>query len=173
MSSPPLPSAAPRALDRAGIAARIPHAGSMCLLERLLAWDDRQVRCLATGHGDPAHPLRDAVLGLPSATAIEYAAQAMALHGALAGEAAAGTGVPTAPTPGFLASARQVELRVARLDEVAGPIDVQAERLAGDERQALYRFALHDASGRLLVQGRAAVVFASPLPVPLTAAGHR
>ena len=40
------------------------------------------------GHGDPTHPLRDPVLGLPSATAIEYAAQAMALHGALAGEAA-------------------------------------------------------------------------------------
>jgi hypothetical protein len=38
--------------------------------------------------------------------------------------------------------------------------------MAGDEQQALYRFALEDAAGRLLVEGRATVVLNTPLPQP-------
>lgn len=138
-------------LDHAAIAARIPHSGSMCLLQRLESNSDKQIRCSAGSHRDPANPLRmDGIL--PAACAIEYAAQAMALHGALA--AAPGT----APTPGFLASVRSVRLRVARLDDVAGDIQVSAERLAGDTRQALYNFALHSQAGALLAEGRATVI---------------
>ena len=37
---------------------------------------------------------------------------------------------------------------------------------AGDERQAIYRFMLHDEQGRILVEGRATVVLNSPLPRP-------
>ena len=138
-------------MEHADIAARIPHSGGMCLLQRLEAHDDRQIRCRASSHRDADNPLRlDGML--PAACAVEYAAQAMALHGALA--AAPGS----APTPGFLASVRSVRLRVARLDDVAGDIQVGAERLAGDTRQALYAFALHSARGELLVEGRATVI---------------
>lgn len=147
------------ALDKAGIAARIPHAGTMCLLDRLLDWDATHIRCSTATHRDPAHPLRGAgVLRAP--VAIEYASQAMALHGGLA----APPGTP--PTPGFLASARGVKMHVARLDDVEGEITVHAEKLAGDGRQAMYRFALRDAGGRVLVEGRATVVLNSPLPTP-------
>lgn len=160
---------APATLDHAGIAARVPHAGSMCLLDRLVRWDYDEIECHAGDHTDAAHPLRDRDggidLGLPAAVAIEFAAQAMALHAALATELATANG--ERPTPGFLASARDVQMHAPRLDDAPGPLAVRARRLAGDERQAQYRFALHDAAGRLLVAGRATVVLNSPLPVPV------
>jgi predicted hotdog family 3-hydroxylacyl-ACP dehydratase len=154
-------STTPATLDHAGIAARVPHEGRMCLLDALLAWDAGEIRCRIVNHADPSHPLRSAE-GLPSCTAIEYAAQAMALHAAL------GSGDGAAPTPGFLASARDVRLLAPRLDDAPGPLEVRAVRQAGDGRQALYRFELADATGRLLVTGRAAVVLNTPLPEALT-----
>lgn len=147
----------PQTLDRDGIAARIPHSGSMCLLDGLLGWTADEVRCRASSHRDATHPLRSPG-GLLSPVAIEYAAQAMALHGGL-------TAAPgSAPSAGFLASARGVNLHVARLDDVPGLLLVTATRLAGAQAQALYRFELHDESGRLLVDGRATVVLNTPLP---------
>jgi predicted hotdog family 3-hydroxylacyl-ACP dehydratase len=147
---------APQTLDRDGIAARIPHAGRMCLLDTLLSWSDEAVSCRATSHADAANPLRGPA-GLHASAAIEYASQAMALHGALA--AAPGN----APSAGFLAAARSVTLHVERLDTVDGPIVVKAQRLAASGEQAMYRFALEDGSGRALVDGRATVVLNTPL----------
>ncbi len=141
----------PATLDHAGIAERVPHAGSMCLLLNLLAWSPDAIRCSAASHLDPANPLRGE-LGLAAPVAIEYASQAMALHGTL--NAAPGS----APTPGFLAAVRGVRLLVPRLDTVPGLLLVAARKLAGDTRQALYAFELHDESGRLLVDGRATVI---------------
>jgi predicted hotdog family 3-hydroxylacyl-ACP dehydratase len=140
----------------AQIAALIPHQGRMCLLDAVLDCSAERIRCRATSHHAGDHPLRSAA-GLLAPVAIEYAAQAMALHGALNAK----PGV--AGRPGFLASARHVRLHVARLDDVAGALIVQAEHVAGDERQALYRFALHGEDGRALVDGRATVVLDTPL----------
>lgn len=140
----------------AEIAALIPHQGRMNLLDAVLACTPQAITCRARSHRRDDHPLRlDGTL--PAPVGIEYAAQAMALHGALN----ARPGVHG--RPGFLASARGVRLHVARLDDVAGDLRVQVEHLAGDERQALYRFALHDEAGRLLVDGRATVVLDTPL----------
>jgi len=142
---------APATLNHAGIAARIPHAGRMCLLDTLQWWSADAIRCSATSHGDVANPLRlDGAL--PTACAIEYAAQAMALHGALC--AAPGA----APRAGFLASVRGVRLLAQRLDTVAGALVVSATRLAGDAAQALYGFTLHDERATLLAEGRATVI---------------
>ena len=33
----------PATLDHAGIAARIPHSGRMCLLDRLLSWSPTEI----------------------------------------------------------------------------------------------------------------------------------
>lgn len=143
---------APQALDHAGIAARVPHAGAMCLLDRLLAWDERRIECTALSHRDAANPLRDDGT-LPAPAAIEYASQAMALHGTLSAPPG------STPRPGMLASVRGVRLHVARLDDVAGELQVRCERLAGDERQAMYAFSVAAAAdGRVLVDGRATVV---------------
>ena len=142
---------APATLDHAGIAARIPHGGRMCLLDALLSWSAEGILCSAASHRDPDHPLRHGG-ALPAPAAIEYAAQAMALHGTLC----AAPGV--APRPGFLAAVRGVRLRVPRLDTIEGALIVSAQRLAGDSGQALYTFALHDERGTLLVEGRATVI---------------
>ena len=147
---------APQTLDRAGIAQRIPHSGSMCLLERLESWDADAIHCSTTTHAQDDNPLRTES-GLLAPNAIEYAAQAMALHGGLL--AADGS----TPSAGFLASARNVKLAVARLDDIDGALQVRAKRLSGDDRQILYEFTVKAEDGRSLAEGRAVVVLNTPL----------
>ena len=137
-------------LDHGWIAAHIPHQGSMCLLDRVLEWSEQRIVCEAVGHADPANPLRDAGR-LGAATGVEYAAQAMAVHGALLAQSDA------APTQGYLTSVRGLSLHVERLDDVAGPLRVTAERLSGDVRLILYQFSLY-CGERCLIEGRASVV---------------
>ena len=155
---------APQTLTRDGIAALIPHGGAMCLLARLQAWDANGIVCTAANHRDPAHPLRTRC-GLLGPAAIEYAAQAMALHGALITQANA-----TPVAPGFLASARDVRLHAMRLDALpcdasgghADELRIEATRHAGDARQILYTFNVSH-QGRPVADGRAAVVLNTPL----------
>lgn len=137
-------------LDRAAILRLVPHQGAMCLLETVGAWDAEGIRALALSHRDPAHPLRRADGVLPAVCGLEYALQAMALHGALL----AG-GAPQ--RAGYLSSLRGVELAVARLDDVPGPLLVSATALASESRGFIYRFAV-EGGGRLLLSGQAAVI---------------
>ena len=143
-------------LDHDGIAELIPHRGAMCLLARLEHWDNERIVCTATDQCNPQHPLRTRG-GLMAPCAIEYAAQAMALHGALLAQAA-GASV----SPGFLASARSVQLHVLRLDDLEGELRIEAMRQAGDDRQILYAFTVSH-GGRPVVDGRAAVVLNTPI----------
>lgn len=122
----------------------------MCLLESVVDWSATTISCRATSHTDPANPLRtEGRLG--AASAIEYAAQAMAVHGALLAETGG------RPRHGYLTSLRGVTLHVARLDDLPGELSVQAECLSSDSHNLLYRFSVSHA-GRCLVDGRAAVV---------------
>jgi predicted hotdog family 3-hydroxylacyl-ACP dehydratase len=137
-------------LDHAWIAAHIPHSGAMCLLDEVVRWDDETIRCTATSHRDPRNPLR--MNGrLASVCAIEYAAQAMAVHGAVLG-AASGR-----PRAGFLASVRNVETHIERLDTLEAPLGVEATRISGDVNNILYRFVV-SCNDRPIVEGRAAVI---------------
>lgn len=148
----------PATLDRAGIAARVPHQGTMCLLDAMESCSAEEIVCRIANHASPSNPLR---LGdqLPAASALEYASQAMALHGSLAAR-----GKP--PTAGFLASARDVRFHVERLDRAAAPLRMRVQHLAGDSGQAMYRFELRDAFDELLVEGRTTVVLDTPLAAP-------
>lgn len=137
-------------LDHAWLLAHLPHQGSMCLLDAVTEWDAQRIRCTASSHRAPDNPLR-AHDRLDAACGIEYAAQAMAAHGALL---AAADGAPRA---GYLASVRGVDLHVARLDDIAADLEVEAERLSGDDTTILYGFRV-SAAGRELLSGRAAVV---------------
>jgi len=152
-------NAAQQQLDQAGIARLIPHSGSMCLLERLESWDAHDIHCTTGTHRLKGNPLRTAS-GLLSANAIEYAAQAMALHGGLLAPEG------SQPSAGFLASARNVRLAVSRLDEIEGVLHVHAQRVSGDASQILYEFAVKDEAGRALAEGRAVVVLNTPLAMP-------
>lgn len=145
--------------DRAWIAARIPHRGSMCLLDAVTGWDAARIRCIATSHRAADNPLRSGGR-LGALAGIEYAAQAVAVHGALLADADA------APSPGFLGSARGVACQVSRLDDIAADLVVDAERLSGDDRTLLYAFSLSAGDCRLL-SGRVTVVLgAAPTESP-------
>lgn len=140
-------------LDHSWIAAHIPHQGRMCLLDQVLAWDAQHIVCSANNHRNTDNPLRQ-FDRLGAACGIEYAAQAMAVHGALA----AAQDEP--PRPGMLVSVRAVQLHTARLDDIAAGLEVAAERISGDASMLLYQFRVL-AAGRLLLDGRASVVLGS------------
>jgi len=133
------------------ILALIPHAGAMCLLDEVLGWDSATIRCLSHRFAAANNPLRrpDGTLG--TASGIEIAAQAMALHGRLTAPAE-GT-----PLPGYLVSLRNVQLAAPSLD-TAGPLTISAIRLLGDATGASYNFSVADAHTELL-SGRATVLF--------------
>lgn len=122
----------------------------MCLLDAVTEWSPATIVCTATSHADPANPLR-AAGRLGAANGVEYAAQAMAIHGALLADSEA------RPRQGYLTSVRSVQLHVARLDDLSGILQVEAERLSGDENHILYQFSLSHA-GQCLLNGRAAVI---------------
>jgi predicted hotdog family 3-hydroxylacyl-ACP dehydratase len=152
-------------LDRAWIEAHIPHQGSMCLLDEVLSWDSRHLRCRSGSHRSASHPLRShGRLGI--ACGIEYVAQAMAVHGAIAAAAqaeaaqagATRTGGSAAKAEvGFLAGLREVRMHSQRLDDIESDLICEVRRMAGDASTALYSFEL-SAAQRCLLEGRATVV---------------
>ena len=137
-------------IAREAIAEMIPHAGAMCLLDGVLAWDAERIRCRSDTHRDPRNPLRSDG-ALAALCGIEYAAQAMAIHGKLAGS------LERKPKAGYLASLRQVRCRAGRLDELAGDLIVEAERLMGQESHVMYGFRVWIGNVEVL-SGRATVV---------------
>jgi len=143
-------------LDRRWIEAHIPHQGPMCLLEQVLTWDATRIRCRATSHRLAGNPLR-AGGRLGAVCGVEYAGQAMAVHGAIVASVA-GSRAP----PGYLASVRSLVLHVSRLDDLPEDLIASAERVAGDEATALYQFAVSSA-GRELLTGRAGIVFGAQI----------
>lgn len=162
------PAGAPATLQHDAIAHRIPHQGSMCLLERVTAWDTSQIRCEASSHRATNNPLR-AYGRLGASCGIEYAAQTMAVHGALIAEArASANGGSPAPQIGYLASVRSVTLHVESLDDISGSLTIHAERMSGDASTILYNFAVC-AGLALLLEGRAVVVLN---PAGLALPGH-
>ncbi|HEX5461335.1 MAG TPA: hypothetical protein VFX20_15330 [Steroidobacteraceae bacterium] len=139
-------------LDRPWILSHIPHQGRMCLLEEVLSWDAARIRCRATSHRLADNPLRSHGR-LGAACGVEYAAQAMAVHGAIM---AFNSG--TAARAGLLTSVRNLVLRATRLDDLDTDLIASAERLAGDEAGTLYEFTVAS-GGRELLNGRAGIVF--------------
>ena len=153
-------------LDHDAIAARIPHAGPMCLLDQAVSWDESRIECTAFArpprHPDAAARRRpEAYLAalplaqdgrLPASAAIEYAAQAMALHGRLLQEGA----TDAAPTRGFLAGLRSVRLHCRWIAEESPPLTIRVTRFAGDDVQVLYDFEVRAAGP--IAQGRAVVI---------------
>ncbi|UFN48738.1 phosphotransferase [Roseomonas sp. OT10] len=135
-------------MDAAAIARLVPHQGAMCLLASVEAWDAESIRCGATSHRDPANPLRrDGAL--PAICGVEYALQAMALHGALTGGGA--------QPAGYLASLRGVALEAERLDGLAGPLCVSASAVLREAAGFVYAFEV-SGEGRVLLSGQAAII---------------
>ncbi len=138
-------------IKREHIEAMIPHKGDMCLWDEVIDWTGTAIRLRSDTHRDPAHPLRsdDALRAIHLC---EYGAQAMAVHGGLRGAAEGGD-----PKVGFLVALRDVTLQVARIDDLPGVLECEAELLAESAASQQYAFRIVHA-GDVIAEGRAAVM---------------
>ena len=132
----------------------IPHAGSMCLLDKVLSFDAQGIVCIARSHRSQTNPLRENNM-LHAVCGIEYAAQAMAVHGALISSIPSKT-----PRAGRLAGIRSVEFVVSRLDDIQEDLEIYATQLMGDENSMVYAFTVK-IPNRDLLTGKATVVLVS------------
>ena len=123
----------------------------MCLLDCVETWNEQRIQCRATSHRELDNPLR-ANDRLGAACGIEYAAQAMAVHGALLAPPDS-----TSARVGYLVSVRGTTLHVPRLDDIAADLEVEADCITRSENNILYQFNIR-AAGILLLDGRATVV---------------
>lgn len=128
----------------------VPHHGRMCLIDAVESWDASSIVCATAQHRSRGNPL--AQEGRLSAVhAIEFAAQAMAIHGALV--------VPVHATPriGLLLSVRDCRFHCDRLDRLAGDLQVKAHRLAGTALMLMYGFTV-SSGAQCLAEGRGSVL---------------
>src|SRR3954464_12752337 len=126
----------------------------MCLLDKVLGWNDEMIECISETHRDPTNPLRrDARLS--AVHGFEYGAQAAAIHGGLRAQAA---GVVAAP--GYFAELRNGELKIDRLDQIASALLVRARRLYGETANTVYECEV-SADGKILVSGRVVIMMRS------------
>lgn len=130
------------------ISALLPHGGDMVLIDRVEGWSEDDIVCSTNRHRSRQNPLRHSD-SLPAFAALEYGAQAMALHGALSSGGVV--------RPGLLASVRDMRLFTDRLDDVSGVLWIQAVLLRRDPRAAVYTFHVGSAD-EVLVSGRVGVV---------------
>ncbi len=144
-------------VSAAQIARLIPHADDMCLLAGVRRFDAQSIACSATSHRLLQNPLREQGV-LHAVCGVEYAAQAMAVHGALLH----GLG-DRPPRGGRLAGVRALELKVNRLDDIDADLDICATLIMGDENSMVYEFTLSDGTRNLLT-GKATIVL---VPHPL------
>ncbi|MFO1429424.1 MAG: hypothetical protein U1F76_04675 [Candidatus Competibacteraceae bacterium] len=138
-------------IDRAAIQRLIPHAGTMCLLDRVIAWDETSILCETTTHREPTNPLRrqGRLAGLH---ALEYGAQAAAVHGGLLAATAGGQALPC-----YLAALRAARLYSDYLDGIAMSLQVSARRLLGNAGDCIYRIEIR-ADATVLAEARVTII---------------
>lgn len=138
-------------IGKTELAALIPHAGSMCLLDAVEEWTAEWIRCTTSTHRNAANPLRRGN-SLAALHLVEYAAQAMAVHGALLAN--------SGPQPGMLGVLRDIRLSVERIDDLPEPLIVTATRRLARNDGLIYDFVveLRGPPKRLLSEGRISIV---------------
>lgn len=134
-------------LNPADIERLLPHKGAMCFLDAVTDWDSENICCSATAPG-AGHPLMRSGK-VSSLMAVEYAAQATALHGALLDAA-------TSPQAGMLATLRNVDLHCMWFPVNKNALTIHAKLISRTVGGCSYSFKVASkhqpiASGYLLV----------------------
>lgn len=137
--------------DRRRIEELLPHGPGMVLLNRVLTCDGDSILCAADSHCDPDNPLRRHGR-LPTMAAVEYAAQAAALHAALNGQRKAGASA-------VLGGVKDVKAMLQGLDEIDETLAVRATLLLAQDNGAVYSFEVGPQSGAAYVEGRFTVMY--------------
>ena len=142
-------------IGRSEIQSLIPHTGDMCLLAGVTHWGPASITCTALSHRNSDNPLAHHGK-LHALSGIEFAAQAMAVHGGLTGL------VGQRPRAGLLVSVRDVVARVKYLSDFAEDLQIDAEQLMAGDSGVTYSFSIHAGEQELLA-GRAMVVLDAAL----------
>lgn len=138
-------------IERDDLCALIPHAGGMCLLDSVEHWDRTSIQCSSDSHQLLRNPLRTHA-GLAAVHAIEYGAQAMAVHGGLLARAQ-GNQLPR----GFIAALRDIRLHVDYLHDKPGSLHVRAKALLKNSDAMIYQFQV-TAGDMAVADGRITVM---------------
>lgn len=117
-------------LNHLDIEQRLPHSGKMCLLNEVIQSDETSLIAQAVSHLDIDNPLRinDTINTI---NGIEYAAQAMAVHGSLLSDR---------PQAGYIASVRNIEIKIPTLPEQKQPLVISVEQIMSNENGFTYQF---------------------------------
>jgi predicted hotdog family 3-hydroxylacyl-ACP dehydratase len=119
----------------------------MCLIDHVEHWDAGQLLCRADC-SRPNHPLRSGGK-LPSSVAIEYAAQAAAIHGSLLGRV-------NDARPGYLVKLSNVALHNEYIEDTTNVLNIAVQLISRSDLICLYSFEVmegvqHLAAGRLMI----------------------
>lgn len=137
------------------LASLIPHAGLMCLNDAVMQWDQKTVLCLTQSHLRKDNPLLKNNK-LSSVHAIEYCAQAMAVHGGLLAREQ-GEVLP----PGYLAAIRNVNISYDYLDDIKHDLMISATQLMAQGGSLMYEFKMYFNDSTVehtVISGRATVM---------------
>ena len=132
----------------------IPHSFDMCLLDRVESWDDDNIVCFSNSHLSQTNPLRRED-NLSSIHLLEYAAQAMAVHGGLHDRE---QGIQM--TEGYLAALRDVNIELCNIDKKQNELKIEATKILSQGGNMIYSFKVLS-SEKELASGRATVVAVS------------
>ena len=129
----------------------IPHSFDMCLLNRVEFWDKDKIICYSDSHLLKNNPLRREEK-LSSIHVLEYAAQAMAVHGGLHNRK---QGLKM--TEGYLAALRDVKLHLCDLDKLQTELRIEANKILSQDGNMIYAFTVSSTEIEL-ASGRATVI---------------
>lgn len=157
-----VPSTKGQLIDAATIAKRIPHSGSMCLLQKALYWDDNSMLVEAVSHQEQSNPLaeyKDNKTILSALVLPEYVSQAIALHGATLAsiqKSAADVAIST-PRAGYLAIIPKCHFYCADLQSIKAPLRIYVSILLRQTNACFYQFGVW-ADKQLLAAGEVGIV---------------
>lgn len=138
-------------IDHEELCSLIPHSFDMCLLDRVESWDENNITCYSQSHQLDTNPLRRNKT-LSSVHLLEYAAQAMAVHGGLHDRK---QGIQM--TEGYLAALRDIKIDLCDIDSVQEELKIEASKILSQGGNMIYSFTVFTGENAL-VSGRATVV---------------
>ncbi|MDO8342585.1 MAG: hypothetical protein Q7T48_05245 [Cellvibrio sp.] len=132
-------------MERAQIAALIPHGNSMCLLDEVVAWDESRIHCRSHQFASADNPLFEGDQ-LDTVILLEYGAQAAAVHAGLLQSRLGET------RPAYIGAVKDVEFLAAITDNSLA-LDLHAQCLLSSSQGAIYELVAQQA-GNTLLRGR-------------------
>ncbi len=150
-------------LNHYEIEQRLPHSGNMSLLNEIIQFDKQSLTALAISHLDASNPLWQHGR-INTVNGIEYAAQAMAVHGSLlinrelSEKLSENLSEQSSKTPltGYIATVRNIIIKVPQLPAEKTPLRIEVVQLMSNEDGFTYQFHI-SCEQQSLISGRITV----------------